>query len=258
MPYPAHPLPPKGRPPRARGGFTLVELLAVIAIVGVLAAIVIPVVGSVRETARAGTCVSNLRQIGTATQLFASEYKGILPGIGKTVPTASASWHDVLNARVFGSRLGSLNGTLQRSGDTPVAGQIYCPSMQPFGTAVRGPRAYGMNTYTVDQNLTSNPRVVWGDVLDYQKGLPVARFSTPARTVLVLESERSGDLVQPTAPFGQITPGDGTGTPAWSANSEFYAFRHKGRMNVLFMDGHVESLDTQAAARINTYAAFQP
>lgn len=47
-----------------RSAFTLIELLTVIAIIGILAAILIPVVGAVRESARAVQCVSNLRQLG--------------------------------------------------------------------------------------------------------------------------------------------------------------------------------------------------
>lgn len=49
---------------RFRAGFTLIELLTVIAIIGILSAILIPVVGTVRESARTAQCVSNLRQIG--------------------------------------------------------------------------------------------------------------------------------------------------------------------------------------------------
>src|SRR5690606_25227188 len=47
-------------------GFTLIELLTVIAIIGILAAILIPVVGSVREGARSALCASNLRSVGQA------------------------------------------------------------------------------------------------------------------------------------------------------------------------------------------------
>jgi prepilin-type N-terminal cleavage/methylation domain-containing protein len=65
--------------PRHRPGFTLIELLTVIAIIGILAAIIIPVTGRVRESARKAACVSNLRQIGTAVMLFAADNKNRLP-----------------------------------------------------------------------------------------------------------------------------------------------------------------------------------
>lgn len=64
------------RPARA---FTLIELLTVIAIIGILAAILIPVVGKVRDTAKAAQCFSNLRQIGTAHLMYAGENKDRFP-----------------------------------------------------------------------------------------------------------------------------------------------------------------------------------
>src|SRR5690625_3224655 len=55
-------------------GFTLIELLTVIAIIGILASILIPVVGKVRESAKTAACTSNLRQLGLGIHLYAADH----------------------------------------------------------------------------------------------------------------------------------------------------------------------------------------
>ena len=65
--------------PFERRAFTLIELLSVIAIIGVLAAILFPALGKVRENARTSQCVSNLRSWHTATTLYVTDNKGRLP-----------------------------------------------------------------------------------------------------------------------------------------------------------------------------------
>jgi prepilin-type N-terminal cleavage/methylation domain-containing protein len=59
---------------RFNTAFTLIELLVVIAIIAILAAILFPVFARAREQARKTACLSNLKQIGTATLMYAQDY----------------------------------------------------------------------------------------------------------------------------------------------------------------------------------------
>ncbi|MBC7529873.1 MAG: DUF1559 domain-containing protein [Chthonomonadaceae bacterium] len=60
-------------------GFTLIELLVVIALIAILAALLFPVFARAREKARQTDCLSNLRQIGSASLIYAQDYDEHLP-----------------------------------------------------------------------------------------------------------------------------------------------------------------------------------
>lgn len=72
-----------------RRGFTLVELLVVITIIGILVSMLIPAIQSARESSRGATCKSNMRQIGLALQMY-EQQKRKFPPAGQGIGTSQA------------------------------------------------------------------------------------------------------------------------------------------------------------------------
>jgi prepilin-type N-terminal cleavage/methylation domain-containing protein len=76
----------KSSPPSAKRAFTLIELLVVIVTISILAALAVPVFNGVLERAKATKDLSNLRQLGAATQMYMNDNNGVFPG------SATATW----------------------------------------------------------------------------------------------------------------------------------------------------------------------
>jgi prepilin-type N-terminal cleavage/methylation domain-containing protein len=71
----------RARSRRVRSGFSLIELLVSVAIIGVLAGLLLPALGRARNLARRTACLSNLRQIGYATAMYLDDYRGQMPWV---------------------------------------------------------------------------------------------------------------------------------------------------------------------------------
>ena len=85
---------------RKQRGFTLIELLVVIAIIAILAAILFPVFARAREKARQTSCLSNLKQLGLASRMYAQDYDEMLVGYAdhgcRPGPDRRTEWNEAL------------------------------------------------------------------------------------------------------------------------------------------------------------------
>jgi len=93
--------------PRCRKGFTLVELLVVITIIGILIALLLPAVQSAREAARRLQCANNLKQLGLATHNYHTAHAVFPPGgfVSHLADRAAAGWHVSILPHIEGSAL---------------------------------------------------------------------------------------------------------------------------------------------------------
>ena len=235
LPLPYLSLARTARPAR-KNGFTLPELLVVVTIIAVLAAIAIPVSQNIRKSAQSATCVSNLKQVGAAIIEYAVDNNNKLPGLSPIDPATrrrSSIWPEGV------ARAGYLWGTPNK-GRLPCGTGVWtCPSCDFMSDAFGG---YGVAESTVFQydQLTAEGGVTGGS-------LRLTEIDDPANTWLV------GDAAQKPS-----TPKKGWygiwANPADWKNSHCPAGRHGGKSNVCMVDGHVESLTTkQIADRKLTY-----
>ena len=190
-----------------RRGFTLIELLVVIAIIAILAAILFPVFARAREKARQTSCLSNVKQMMLAWNMYAQDYDEMsnryaaytAPAV--VIPVGGRDyWFELLNPYVKNSQIFS------------------CPSYRNTNVTSGGSSAphpdfpdgvnYGYNTYAV--------QIALGDM------------NSPAQLGIIADGQNNYWRIC------RFTDSDPTNHYLWATT------RHNGGSNVGFADGHAK------------------
>ena len=127
-------------------GFTLVELLVVIAVIAILAGLLLPVLARARLKAQATSCLSNLKQVGMAIQMYADDHDGTLPG--PCFNGARASYDQSSSTELI-YYIATYLGNPAPSGNTVIANVFVCPGYVQFApnvTSMEGRKCYLLNS----------------------------------------------------------------------------------------------------------------
>ncbi|PQV64287.1 hypothetical protein B1R32_106133 [Abditibacterium utsteinense] len=208
-------------------GFTLIELLVVISIIALLAAILFPVFGRARESARKTSCLNNLKQIGLGWQQYAQDYDEKVMRLSTSGgPSKTFYWW------------GSFDGTTLRESEGLLqpymrSAQIQaCPS---FDNRLRV--VTGLTGYAYNQNLSPSS---YGPAPSYtEMPIPVglSQIQTPADTVVFADSARINTTDKTTLEGNTYL-----GRASLSYPYPTFHGRHNGMGNVLFCDGHAKAM----------------
>lgn len=225
----------------ARLGFTLIELLVVISIIALLIAILLPALQRARESARAASCLSNLRQMGILATNYATDHDSFMvpwehrPGNRITGPVWIWNWimaeYLDVGADYSGNRVGAIGWN---AADVPSSLMIFkCPSQQAemaWSWNIR----YGMAVYNSSWPDRA-PMPPWGYVR-------IESLRYASEMIAITDTITANDPGLTTVDVAGPMPNHGYIAGPWpDPNVAVPADRHNGAANVLYADSHVES-----------------
>jgi len=212
-----------------RKGFTLIEILFVISIIAILAALLMPALSTAKDRGKLIKCINNMHQLGIAFQMYANDWSNRVPRGQQDItdsnagPYPNAAWSIHLQWRRYLPGIGTNywlfptnNSVLLCPSDPPESWSPPITNNPPLMQEYGGSFIYNNETSTVDGIIPT---------------------SQPARRLLLLDAP-------PKDGFGWQRLFDQSNYGTYLQTSTFpSARRHFGKSNALYFDWHVQTID---------------
>lgn len=210
--------------------FSLVELLVVISIIAILTALLLPALSKAKSSAKAISCLNNLKQTYLSTQMYCQDHntRRIPANSGLAV---SQYWQDILLLTDYVRFPTGFNASnIDTMTGKAVPDAFYCPEAEQklSSTTWRGCH-FGINGYL--RGKPGSEAFGW---------LPNERLDQPGKTCYFSEKLwMINDYVN----------------PAGGANGNYVRFRHGNRANAMFLDGHGLTLSRKRLPMLDTFGS---
>lgn len=231
----------------AKNAFTLIEMLVVISIIALLAAILFPVFGRVRENGRRSACLSNQKQIGLALLQYAQDYDETGPRETFGTSPAQHVWMDALIPYVNNFAVYVCPSHVFPKGSGPISSTY----VNPAGVTRVNYDSTHLVSYAVNRNYYlgyacdvpeastcsgagNRPRATNPFSIGGNRSVRLSQIASPSETVYLTDSS----ILVSQASW--ILSADLTATDGSARSTHVY--RHAGLTNVLMCDGHVKAM----------------
>ncbi|MBE6378188.1 MAG: prepilin-type N-terminal cleavage/methylation domain-containing protein [Lentisphaerae bacterium] len=216
---------------KARNSFTLIELLVVIAIIAILASILLPALNSARNRANTASCISNLKQLGTAGMMYTDAHDDYYHTINliRGASGSNVEWTEFFADNYLGS--------------VDVMNCPMIPKQSEYNVKKAG-NAYGANAASVCGTYNSSNQNI-------NSPAKTSQIKLPSQTIYM------GDTRQPQngVPWEEWTSKRNMGSTRNMGTSQLMPV-HSGTVNILWVDGSVLSHRSRNVLYVNGSNVF--